>query len=112
MRCRAAGERASPSTQDVGDAGAAVPGDVLELVPEGELLRRPGPVEKQQVLARAQRHGFEQCTHRGDADSSRDQQDVARAGSDPQVAAAAAILSEARRSLYLLLADGPQTPDA
>lgn len=33
---------------------------------------------------------------------------VARAGTPEQVAAAATILAEARRSLYLLLADGPQ----
>src|SRR3954468_1977179 len=31
---------------------------------------------------------------------------LARAGDDPQVAAAAAILNDARRALYLLLADG------
>src|SRR3954451_19020225 len=37
---------------------------------------------------------------------------VVRAGNDPQIAAAVAIINEARRSLYLLLADGPQTPDA
>ncbi|GAA0923857.1 hypothetical protein GCM10009554_02220 [Kribbella koreensis] len=37
---------------------------------------------------------------------------VARSGSDEQRAAAAKILSEARRSLYLLLADGPKTPEA
>lgn len=36
---------------------------------------------------------------------------VARAGSDDQRAAAAKILSEARRALYLLLADGPQPAD-
>jgi DNA-binding PadR family transcriptional regulator len=35
---------------------------------------------------------------------------VARAGTDEQLAAAAAILAEARRSLYLLLAEGPDTP--
>ena len=33
---------------------------------------------------------------------------VARTGTDAQLAAAAAILTEARRSLYLLLADGPE----
>jgi DNA-binding PadR family transcriptional regulator len=33
---------------------------------------------------------------------------VGRTGSDAQVQAAAAILTEARRSLYLLLADGPE----
>ena len=32
---------------------------------------------------------------------------VARTGSDEQLTAALAILDEARRSLYLLLADGP-----
>ena len=37
---------------------------------------------------------------------------VARAGSDTQLAAALSILNEARRSLYLLLADGPETPEA
>jgi DNA-binding PadR family transcriptional regulator len=37
---------------------------------------------------------------------------VVRAGNDPQIAAAVAIINETRRSLYLLLADGPQTPDA
>jgi DNA-binding PadR family transcriptional regulator len=36
---------------------------------------------------------------------------VARTGSDAQLTAAAAILTEARRSLYLLLADGPGTAD-
>ena len=36
---------------------------------------------------------------------------VARTGTDAQLAAAAKILGEARRSLYLLLADGPETPD-
>jgi len=36
---------------------------------------------------------------------------VARNGSDAQRAAAAEILGGARRSLYLLLADGPQTPE-
>jgi DNA-binding PadR family transcriptional regulator len=36
---------------------------------------------------------------------------VARAGTDAQVAAVAAVLAEARRSLYLLLADGPDAPD-
>lgn len=36
---------------------------------------------------------------------------VARSGSEEQRAAAAKILSEARRSIYLLLADGPQTPE-
>jgi DNA-binding PadR family transcriptional regulator len=35
---------------------------------------------------------------------------VARTGSDAQRAAAAAILDEARRSLYLLLAEGPEEP--
>lgn len=34
---------------------------------------------------------------------------VARSGSEEQRAAAAKILTDARRSLYLLLADGPQT---
>ncbi|TDU82342.1 PadR family transcriptional regulator [Kribbella voronezhensis] len=37
---------------------------------------------------------------------------VGRSGSEEQRAAAAKILAEARRSLYLLLADGPQTPEA
>ena len=37
---------------------------------------------------------------------------VVRAGSDPQLAAAAGVLTEARRALYLLLADGPQAPEA
>lgn len=37
---------------------------------------------------------------------------VARSGSEEQHAAAAKILAEARRSLYLLLADGPQTPES
>jgi DNA-binding PadR family transcriptional regulator len=37
---------------------------------------------------------------------------VARTGTDTQLAAAATILAEARRSLYLLLADGPEAPDA
>jgi len=37
---------------------------------------------------------------------------VARTGSDEQRTAAAKILADARRSLYLLLADGPQTPEA
>jgi len=37
---------------------------------------------------------------------------VARAGTDAQRAAAAKILDEARRSLYLLLAESPRTPDA
>jgi len=36
---------------------------------------------------------------------------VVRAGNDPQIAAAVAIINDARRSLYLLLADGPQQPD-
>jgi DNA-binding PadR family transcriptional regulator len=36
----------------------------------------------------------------------------ARTGTDAQVAAAATVLAEARRSLYLLLADGPGAPDA
>lgn len=36
---------------------------------------------------------------------------VARSGSEEQRTAAAKILTDARRSLYLLLADGPQTPD-
>jgi DNA-binding PadR family transcriptional regulator len=35
---------------------------------------------------------------------------VARAGTDAQLTAAAAILGEARRALYLLLADGPEQP--
>jgi DNA-binding PadR family transcriptional regulator len=37
---------------------------------------------------------------------------VARTGTDAQLTAAAAVLTEARRSLYLLLADAPGTPDA
>jgi DNA-binding PadR family transcriptional regulator len=37
---------------------------------------------------------------------------VARSGSEEQRTAAAKILADARRSLYLLLADGPQTPEA
>jgi DNA-binding PadR family transcriptional regulator len=36
---------------------------------------------------------------------------VARAGTDAQLSAAAAILADARRALYLLLADGPQSTD-
>jgi DNA-binding PadR family transcriptional regulator len=35
---------------------------------------------------------------------------VARSGSDAQRAAAATVLSDARRALYLLLADGPEAP--
>ena len=35
---------------------------------------------------------------------------VARTGTDAQLTAAAGVLAEARRSLYLLLADGPGTP--
>jgi len=37
---------------------------------------------------------------------------VARTGSDAQLTAAAGVLTEARRSLYLLLADGPEGPEA
>ena len=37
---------------------------------------------------------------------------VGRTGTDAQRAAAGAILGDARRALYLLLADGPQTPEA
>ena len=37
---------------------------------------------------------------------------VARTGTDPQRTAAAGILTEARRSLYLLLADGPDATDS
>jgi DNA-binding PadR family transcriptional regulator len=37
---------------------------------------------------------------------------VGRTGSEAQVAAAATILGDARRALYLLLAEGPETPDA
>ena len=37
--------------------------------------------------------------------------EVARSGSEAQVAAAATILGDARRALYLLLAEGPETPD-
>ena len=36
---------------------------------------------------------------------------VARTGTDAQLTAAAAILADARRALYLLLADGPQVTD-
>jgi DNA-binding PadR family transcriptional regulator len=36
---------------------------------------------------------------------------VAVSGTDAQLTAAATILAEARRSLYQLLADGPETPD-
>ena len=37
---------------------------------------------------------------------------IARTGTDAQRAAAAGVLADARRSLYLLLADGPETPGA
>ena len=37
---------------------------------------------------------------------------VARTGTDAQLTEAARVLAEARRSLYLLLADGPGAPDA
>jgi len=37
---------------------------------------------------------------------------VARTGSDAQLTAAAAVLSDARRSLYLVLADEPEAPEA
>ena len=37
---------------------------------------------------------------------------VARSGSEAQLTAAAGIIADARRALYLLLADGPGTPDA
>ena len=37
---------------------------------------------------------------------------VARTGSSAQIEAAAAILAETRRSLYLLLADGPEASPA
>jgi DNA-binding PadR family transcriptional regulator len=37
---------------------------------------------------------------------------VGRTGTEAQIAAAATILGDARRALYLLLADGPETPDA
>jgi DNA-binding PadR family transcriptional regulator len=37
---------------------------------------------------------------------------VARSGTDAQLAAAAEVLAQARRSLYLLLADGPDGPPA
>lgn len=37
---------------------------------------------------------------------------VARTGTDAQLTAAAGILAEARRSLYLLLADGPEAPES
>jgi DNA-binding PadR family transcriptional regulator len=35
---------------------------------------------------------------------------VARSGTDAQLTAAAAVLAEARRALYLLLAEGPDAP--
>jgi DNA-binding PadR family transcriptional regulator len=38
--------------------------------------------------------------------------EVARTGSEAQVAAAARVLADARRSLYLLLAEGPDGPAA
>jgi DNA-binding PadR family transcriptional regulator len=38
--------------------------------------------------------------------------EIARTGTDTQLTAAAAVLAEARRALYLLLADGPETPGA
>jgi DNA-binding PadR family transcriptional regulator len=38
--------------------------------------------------------------------------EVGRTGTEAQVAAAATILTDARRALYLLLAEGPETPDA
>jgi len=37
---------------------------------------------------------------------------IARTGTDAQRAAAAGVLADARRSIYLLLADGPDTPDS
>ena len=37
---------------------------------------------------------------------------VARSGSEAQLTAAAGIISEARRALYLLLAEGPEAPSA
>jgi DNA-binding PadR family transcriptional regulator len=37
---------------------------------------------------------------------------IARTGTDAQRAAAANVLADARRSLYLLLADGPEAPGA
>jgi DNA-binding PadR family transcriptional regulator len=37
---------------------------------------------------------------------------VARSGTEAQLTAAAGIIADARRALYLLLADGPGTPDA
>ena len=37
---------------------------------------------------------------------------VARTGTDSQIAAAAKALADARRSLYLLLADGSTWPEA
>ena len=39
-----------------------------------------------------------------------DVREIARTGTDAQRAAAAAVLADARRSLYLLLADGPEAP--
>jgi DNA-binding PadR family transcriptional regulator len=38
--------------------------------------------------------------------------EVARTGTEAQLTAAAAVLGEARRSLYLLLAEGPEAPEA
>ncbi len=37
---------------------------------------------------------------------------VARTGTEAQIAAASTILGEARRSLYLVLAEGPEGTDA
>ena len=37
---------------------------------------------------------------------------VGRTGTEAQIASAATILGDARRALYLLLAEGPETPDA
>jgi DNA-binding PadR family transcriptional regulator len=37
---------------------------------------------------------------------------VARTGTDAQITAAATVLADARRSIYLLLADGPGPPEA
>ena len=37
---------------------------------------------------------------------------IARTGTEAQLTAAVGILAEARRALYLLLAEGPETPGA
>jgi len=38
--------------------------------------------------------------------------EVGRSGTDTQLTAAAKILTDARRSLYLLLAEEPETPES